>query len=162
MIEESDMPMTDEEKKKKRREYHKEYRRKHPEKIREIEKRYKENHREEYKRRQRKYEGERRRKYPEKAILSALKQNQKMREKINMILGKKCIICNFESEEGQKNLICHEIYGREHERGYYYILNHIDDFVRICKFCHRAIHIVAKINFEKAIELINKMRENKS
>ena len=66
-------------------------------------------------------------------------------------IGSQCILCN-----SKRNLLSHEIYGKEHPSSLYYLIENSKDFVKLCRGCHRALHIVAEpsFNLEKFLELL--------
>lgn len=64
------------------------------------------------------------------------KSTEKARKRVNDILGRKCYLCN----RSPNRIYSHEIHGKKHPSGPFYILNHIKDFVRLCGFCHQKIH----------------------
>jgi hypothetical protein len=74
-----------------------------------------------------------------KYIESERKTYERVRKKINDLLGSKCKICGSTC-----NLVCHEIHGKRHSTNANYILIHIEDFVRLCSQCHRMVHYLAK------------------
>ena len=86
------------------------------------------------------------------------KRYWKIRKKIIAILGNKCIIC--EKSNPERIIIYHEIYGKPHESNPLYTLNHIEDFVPMCKFCHKVLHVFLK-NREKFIQLLRTVRKLK-
>ena len=70
--------------------------------------------------------------------------------------GNVCVGCQVSSDE--RRLMYHEIHGNDHIRGrsqWKYILEHPDDFVRLCTSCHASIHKVAKR--PELFELVNKI-----
>lgn len=79
--------------------------------------------------------------------------------KARKLIGDTCIIC------GSKDKIkFHEIYGKSHY-GYEtscYILNHKEDFIPLCRDCHRAIHQLAgkQIKLKKLLELLRLLNCN--
>lgn len=85
--------------------------------------------------RDRRYRKKHRKKYNERRR----NQNIIIRKKLYQILGNKCIICGVTSNK-PKGIIFHEIHGKPHKDNPYYILNHIEDFVPLCKNCHSTYH----------------------
>jgi hypothetical protein len=70
---------------------------------------------------------------------------QELDNQMNKVFGKLCIICGK-----SENLEVHEIHGEEHKhsgsiwmRKFY--LKHPEDFVRVCKPCHRTVHYLGSL-----------------
>ena len=75
---------------------------------------------------------------PEKFRLKNHKQVVALRKKIDEALGIVCQICGQAPKK--KSLPCHQIYDQRHSTSRYYILRHIEDFVRLCNPCHGVVH----------------------
>ena len=116
----------------------KKYRDKNKEKIRAYQKQYRKKNRESIRQRNREYV-------------------KKLKRQIDQILGTKCVICG-----STERLRCHEIYGKPHIYNLYYVINHSEDFVRMCEFCHKFVHNIARnsnkpLNITKLKYLLNVM-----
>lgn len=74
---------------------------------------------------------------------------KKQRQKIDDVLGIKCIICGCTLKDRKRSAL-HEIHGEEHSYSLSYILNHIDDFVRMCIRCHYTLHSIYRYYKYKA------------
>lgn len=61
--------------------------------------------------------------------------HKKHNQIIDKQLGVFCLVCGE-----TKTLHCHEIYGFSHQQGRKYIVDHMEDFVRLCNYCHQAVH----------------------
>jgi hypothetical protein len=80
------------------------------------------------------------------------KQNQERRRIQESTLGKHCALCdsvpNDKVDKGgrlQHYLEYHEIYGKKHPLTLKYFLEHKDDFVPLCKLCHKVVHHLMKV-----------------
>lgn len=76
----------------------------------------------------------------------------KKRLRINQLLGSKCAICGYTytySSDNRKRLherlFCHEIHGRKHSKNMCYIIEHPEDFIKLCYECHQFLHHLAII-----------------
>lgn len=71
---------------------------------------------------------------------------KKIRELINRIFGDKCVICG---DSIKKHLLIHEVHGKKHPPltsfKVIFSLNR-DDFVCLCKRCHKSLHGLKKRN----------------
>ena len=69
---------------------------------------------------------------------------KELKEEINRKIPHTCKICG----RSYKRIVKHEIYGKLHPyggtRGLKYILEHLEDFIPTCSFCHDTIHRLAK------------------
>lgn len=67
----------------------------------------------------------------------AKKLRKRKRKEIMKQIGDKCIVCG-----SSQKIRFHEIHGKEHHdySRYGYVLSHIEDFVPMCRDCHRALH----------------------
>jgi len=78
-----------------------------------------------------------------------------MRKKVEQTLGYKCETCDRICD--RKIIVYHEIHGISHGSNPHYILNHLEDFVPLCRSCHLWIHkyctkyIENKEKFDKLI-----------
>lgn len=65
----------------------------------------------------------------------------KRRNELEQILGTKCKICGKE-----KRIICHRKNGEPHESKdtYKMVLEHPEDWIRLCEFCHKGVHWAMK------------------
>lgn len=100
------------------------------EKQRENSRKYYETHKDEI----RDYREENR----EKLLAQYKEYYEKHKAKVDQILGIKCVICG-----GTHRLTCHEIHGKPHTTRKNYILEHPEDFIRLCFYCHRALHYLS-------------------
>lgn len=70
------------------------------------------------------------------------KRNAK-KEKLNMLIGSKCILCDSE-----RSLVAHEIHGIQHNGNgsdlFVDAFERPDDFVRLCYSCHKGVHWAMK------------------
>lgn len=99
-----------------------------------------------------------RKKNPEKCRETCRNNSRKYKGQIEEILGTKCVVCG-----SRDKIECHEIYGKKHPTNSIYILNHIEDFVCLCHWCHSFVHhlIIAKknvkdLNLEELSEIIKR------
>jgi hypothetical protein len=74
----------------------------------------------------------------------------RLNDEINQKLGEKCIICG--KKIGKIN--CHEIHGKRHILSSYYILTHIEDFVRLCNKCHQVLHVLSELSDSEINEIV--------
>jgi len=64
---------------------------------------------------------------------------EKDREKILDLIGRECRICS-----SPQNIHFHEMFGKPHENKMKYIIEHYNDFVPLCKYCHNGLHRLGK------------------
>jgi predicted HNH restriction endonuclease len=76
-----------------------------------------------------------------------IKYRKKRREKLLKVFGDKCSICG-----SNHNIHLHEIYGKNHSYSLTYVLNHKEDFIPLCYYCHRAWHHILRANPKLWIE----------
>jgi len=84
------------------------------------------------------------------------KFKKRQNEKIKKILGDNCFFCGFKPK---RRISAHEIHGNKHSETSSYILNHIEDFVPLCSYCHRAVHFCMNfldLSWEDILMLVKK------
>ena len=81
-------------------------------------------------------------------------KNKKI-EEIRKIIGKTCIVC------GSPNVTdYHETHGKKHKTGasgIKYLREHLNDFVPLCRDCHKTIHRLAKLSKLQVEEILKLM-----
>lgn len=80
------------------------------------------------------------------------KRKEKLYRKIIKLLGSKCTICS-----STKNIVFHEIHGRPHPFNVYYISNHIEDFIPMCRKCHNLLHRLKNLETKGKLKLFVKL-----
>lgn len=136
-----------EQRKQKKRKYYRQFRN-NPEKWRELLQERK---------KKRKEQPEKHRKW-QKASYQRNKQKRKKtrierRKRIKELLGAKCFFCSHEDT----HIECHEIYGKKHPSTGKYILDHLDDFIPLCNWCHSAVHWCMKylgLSWNQILEMV--------
>lgn len=83
--------------------------------------------------------------------------NDSNHQKVNVILGEFCSVCN----NSKGRIHCHEIHGKKHVLDLYYVLTHPKDFKRLCHSCHAVVHWLSKLDDNQIKELINLCRKLK-
>lgn len=118
-------------------EYQREWRKKNPEKAYQYSRTWRKKHRDKYNK-------------------SSRELNRRKRTEIRRLLGDSCTICGYKPKKEQKNLSCHEIYGKTHKDNPWYIFNNIKDFILMCKRCHKTLHVyhLYKTKMEKLEKLL--------
>lgn len=89
-----------------------------------------------------------------------LKWKRNMRMKIEERIGNKCRFCGFQGTL-KRRISAHEIHGNSHSETPTYILNHSEDFVPLCKFCHRSIHFCMRylgLTWNDILQLMEKIK----
>jgi len=112
---------------------------KDPEKQKEYQRKWNEEHRKEL------------REYNKKYFQT---KGKKLRSILLMLIGSECLFCG--STEG---LQFHEIHGKKHLtgiNGFYYYLDHLTDFIPICHSHHKRIHRRI-LNLRKHVKYLNKL-----
>jgi hypothetical protein len=85
---------------------------------------------------------------PEGEKQKANLRHEKLRQKLLLIIGSRCIICN-----STENIIFHEIYGKEHDTGNLWTtLKRPQDFLPLCFPHHKLIHFLTTIQSDKELE----------
>jgi len=150
-----------EEEKEKRRQYNREWRKKNRERYLRNQRRWQKENRDKCREYQRRYRAKHRGRYNK----YSREKNKQLRQRIRNILGNKCVVCGYtplpiSSKKKFKGarLSCHEIHGRPHKDNPWYILNNIGDFILICEFCHRALHLYHR--YKNKIEELEKYLED--
>jgi predicted HNH restriction endonuclease len=129
--------------KKQRKEYGRKYCQEHPEQIKKYDKRYYQIHKEQIRGRRKKYYQQHRK----ERLLRHKELSSIKKAKIIQLIGDRCKTCGR-----MDNVEYHEIHGKIHTTSYWYILNHVEDFIPLCSLCHRTLHRVLK--YEKLQKLI--------
>jgi predicted HNH restriction endonuclease len=101
--------------------------------------------------------------HPEQRKQATYKWRLKKQVKIKEILGYRCVICGAKT-----NIVYHEKNGLNHAAfGYLsqnpkYILDNVQNFVPLCRWCHSFIHRVERnpnINVNQLLALIEQLRK---
>jgi len=135
-----------------KKERSKKWRQENPEKVRAYKKSYRLTHLVKEREQRRKY----RLKHPEKVQKWNGKRHRRIREALDAHFSKVCFFCGI-----HHSIDLHEIHGRKHPtidtwKGVQYILKHDEDFIPLCKFCHRGIHFCMAylgLNWDMILEL---------
>lgn len=145
-------------------EYSRQYRIKHPDKVKESFKKWYNKCGTKVRREWRNQNREKvrkssRRRYHENIVhyrQYAKNWKRKQREEIKRKLGSKCVICGK-----TEKLVAHEVHGKPHNQTkYWFTLKHIEDFVLLCKKHHEMVHALAKLTelqVEKALQFAKKI-----
>lgn len=78
----------------------------------------------------------------------------KIRQRLKEEIGEVCAICG---RKPNKRLQYHEIHFLSHDYASpKFILDHKENFIPVCNFCHRALHYVSKNwgNFQKYLQFL--------
>lgn len=79
--------------------------------------------------------------------------DEKLRGELLAILGDKCFLCGRKVGRGRLGICFHEKHGKPHNyTNFKYILEHIEDFIPLCRSCHFTLHSFAK-NPERLLKL---------
>jgi 5-methylcytosine-specific restriction endonuclease McrA len=65
------------------------------------------------------------------------KKTNELKMKIEEVLGTNCFICD---KVYPNRMVFHEIHCSKHPINYYYVLKHIENFIRLCRRCHNKFH----------------------
>jgi nitrate/TMAO reductase-like tetraheme cytochrome c subunit len=109
---------------------------------------------EKYRDYKRDYRAKNKKKLSEKRRERRKKRWQKLKE----LIGDSCKIC-----KNKKQIRFHEIHGKDHDKydTIAYILRHKEDFVSLCRDCHRALHHLSKkeMNIEELLRFLVLLNE---
>lgn len=87
---------------------------------------------------------------------NAIEYKHKKRELALKFIGDRCFICNT-----SEHLEFHEKHGQPHETRERYYLEHYKDFIPLCRFHHKAIHLLSEaseVEMIKALWIIELLR----
>lgn len=96
-----------------------------------------------------KREQERKRRLNPDIVKNERKHRLELRQKVIDLLGKSCILCGSEYK-----IDYHEIHGKKHSRWNKYFIEHKEDFIPLCRICHRSLHKLAQ---SKNSNLVNQL-----
>ena len=80
------------------------------------------------------------------------KSIQKIKQELETIIGKECIICH-----GKNRLCVNEKYGNKHKYSFFDYKNHPNDFIPLCSKHHVMIHWLSQVDIKKIIILLQFM-----
>ena len=72
------------------------------------------------------------------------KRKEKMRKLAEKLIGRDCFLCGF-NRDRKKLIVYHEIHGNNHYASLNYAVKHPEDFVALCRACHRSVHQFMKV-----------------
>jgi hypothetical protein len=80
------------------------------------------------------------------------KYHRTKRQQVLKVIGEKCIVCDT-----TKRLVFHEIHGKRHDENcrLNFYLAHPQDFITLCYYHHKFIHILVGLSPEQLKECLN-------
>lgn len=82
------------------------------------------------------------------------KRDEEIMNILRIKVGDKCVLCGM-----SEKIHYHEINGIRHRNDKQYYLNHLQDFIPLCSYCHNLVHKIArrKLSLEKISEIIKRL-----